>query len=80
MGAFFIYAVFSLAATQIPIRKTTTPIAAAEKGTENTDANTTLDTRKYKAALGALYQILLESTQELPLLGRRLESTVTELG
>jgi hypothetical protein len=39
-GHFFIHAVFSLAATQMPIRKTTTPIAVAENGTENTDAKT----------------------------------------
>lgn len=40
----------------------------------------TLETRKCKAASRALYQILLERTQELPLLRGRLEGTVTELG
>lgn len=40
MGFFFHSCSDSLAATQMPIRKTTTPIAVAENGTENTDANT----------------------------------------
>lgn len=53
------------------------PIIATEKGTRNTDAK--IRYKETQSSLRALDEILLERTLELLLLGRRLESTVTEL-
>lgn len=55
------------------------PFIAAEKGTRNTDAKTR-DKGTTQSSLRALDEVLLERALELLLLGRSLESTVTELG
>lgn len=55
------------------------PLTIARREPTNTDAKTRYREMQTSILLRGLGQILLESTLELLLLGRRLESTVTEL-